>query len=72
MEDLNLNVILIAIFSFIYLLAGFIYALYIVMEKAANIFSIPVNTLFGPLFFPFQVISAYRLLKMKGRRPDPQ
>lgn len=70
MEELNLSVILIIVFAFIYLLAGFVYSIYVVTNQAANIFSIPINTLLGPLFFPVQIISAYRLLKMKGRRPD--
>ena len=51
-------------FIIIYLALGFIYSLYVVMNKGGGVFSIPFNTVFGPIYLPLQalvtIIQAYR------------
>ena len=48
----------------VYLSIGFVYALYVVMVNGGGIFSIPINTLLGPVYFPIQMIANY--FKIKG------
>ncbi len=50
--------------AIVYLSIGFIYALYVVMVNGGGIFSIPINTLLGPLYFPILMIMNY--FKIKG------
>lgn len=49
----------------IYLAIGFVYALFVVMNRGGGVFSIPINTLIGPIWFPFLYMSTIRSIRRK-------
>ncbi|MBI4091120.1 hypothetical protein HY419_00040 [candidate division WWE3 bacterium] len=48
-----------------YIILGFIYAVYVVMSRGGGLFTIPINTILGPLFFPVFVIQTYLSFRSK-------
>lgn len=58
--------------SAVYLTIGFIYAVYVVMHGGGALFSIPLNTLLGPLSLPFGFLSAVATISKKGRKGAPK
>ncbi len=49
----------IKIFVGLYLIVGLIYAIYVVMVQGGGLFSIPLNTLLGPIWIPILAVMNY-------------
>ncbi len=49
----------------VYLLIGFIYAIFVVLNRGGGVFSIPLNTLLGPIWAPYMYLDTIRLMKKK-------
>jgi len=53
----------------IYLAIGFGYSIYVLINGGGGIFSIPINTLLGPISIP---INLYKARKILNRKPPSQ
>ncbi len=52
----------------LYLLIGFCYAVYVVLVGGGGLFSIPINMLFGPIYFPYVAVTTFFEIKRSRRK----
>jgi hypothetical protein len=49
----------------VYLVIGFVYSIYVILNRGGGVFSIPLNSLLGPIWIPIMYLNTKASLKRK-------